>query len=87
MDLNEHLIRHPAATFFVRVDSTLMKADGVNPGDLLVVDRSVEATEGRLVVAVLNGEFTVRRFHTVDYVPDHADFQIWGVVTYVICAR
>lgn len=99
LDLNELMVQHPAATFFVRVEGESMRDAGIHTGDILVVDRSVEATNGKIVVAVINGEFTVKRF-SVDstgayLVPENPDFlkvkidensefQIWGVVMYVI---
>ncbi len=99
LDLNEHLIRHPAATFFVRVDGDSMQGAGICRGDILIVDRSLEAGDGRIVVAVVNGEFTVKRIRLQEGVvslepenpryapirisPD-SDFRVWGVVTYVI---
>jgi DNA polymerase V len=99
LDLNEHLIQHPAATFFVRVDGDSMKGAGIHKGDILIVDRALEATNGKIVVAVINGEFTVKRIRLHEgkvtlepenpqYQPIHvdpgADFRVWGVVTYVI---
>jgi len=99
LDLNHHLIQHPAATFFVRVEGDSMKGAGIHQNDILIVDRSLEATNGKIVVAVINGEFTVKRIRFKDaqivleaenpaYPPisvdRSADFQVWGVVTYVI---
>ncbi len=99
LDLNELLIEHPAATFFVRVQGTSMKDAHIHDGDVLIVDKSKEAVSGSIVVAVLNGEFTVKRIQmqgdTVFLVPENKkfapisvtremDFQVWGVVTYVI---
>ncbi len=99
LDLNEHLIRHPAATFFVRVNGDSMKGAGICPGDILIVDRSLEAESGRIIIAVINGEFTVKRLarknqdiyleaEHPNYPPIHIekdwDFQVWGVVTYII---
>lgn len=99
LDLNTHLIQHPAATFFVRVEGDSMKDAGIHPNDILVVDRALEATNGKIVVAVINGEFTVKRIRfkgpqiileaeNPSYPPilieRSADFQVWGVVTYVI---
>jgi SOS-response transcriptional repressor LexA len=57
IDLNEELIRHPAATFFVRVEGDSMRDAGIFSGDLLIVDHSLEAKENAVVVAVLDGEF------------------------------
>lgn len=99
LDLNELLIEHPAATFFVRVQGTSMKDAHIHDGDVLIVDKSKEASSGSIVVAVINGEFTVKRIQmqgdSVFLVPENKkfapiavtremDFQVWGVVTYVI---
>lgn len=101
LDLNRHLIKHPAATFFVRVSGDSMIEAGIHTGDLLVVDRSLEATDGNVIVAALDGELTVKRLSTRDktirllpenhnYQPieiqPHQSFEIWGVVTNVIHA-
>jgi len=99
LDLNELLIQHPVATFFVRVSGESMKDAGINHGDILVVDRSLEASSGRIVIAIVNGELTVKRFvqdssscqlvaANSDYPPvaitHETDFSVWGVVTSVI---
>ena len=99
LDLNEHLIKHPAATFFVKVKGDSMIKAGIHSGDILVVDRSLEPRDKKIVVAVLNGDFTVKRVRKMkdklylvsendDYAPieikDGADFEIWGVVVHVI---
>ena len=99
LDLNELLIQHPVATFFVRVAGDSMKDAGINHGDILVVDRSLEAASGKIIIAIVNGELTVKRFvqsHTScqlvaansDYPPveitEDTDFSVWGVVTSVI---
>ena len=101
LDLNRHLIKHPAATFFVRVSGDSMLEAGIHTGDLLVVDRSLEAIDGNVVVAALDGELTVKRLYRRDqtlrllpanthYQPieiqAHQSFEIWGVVTNVIHA-
>ncbi len=101
LDLNKHLVSHPAATFFVRVSGDSMVGAGIHDGDILIVDRALEAAHGRIVVAVLNSECLVKRLRksgghvfldaeNADYktirVTDHHDFSIWGVVTYVIHA-
>lgn len=99
LDLNEHLIRHPAATFFVRAVGDSMLGAGIHNGDLLVVDRALEACAGKVVMAALGGELTVKRlerkgerlflspanpdFPSFD-VTNREDFEIWGVVTHVI---
>ena len=61
IDLNEHLIRHPAATFFVRVSGDSMTGAGIHDGDLLIVDRAAEVQNGCIVVARINDEFTLKR--------------------------
>lgn len=100
LDLNELCIRHPASTFFVRVDQDAdsMTDAGIFPGDVLVVDRSLNAQHGDIVIALLDGEFTVKELqtqptvrlvaHNDNYppiIPGHeSDFEIWGVVTNAI---
>lgn len=98
LDLNEHLIRHPAATFFVRVSGKSMMGAGINDGALLIVDRAEEVREGRIVIAVVDGAHTVKRLRKKgDRLwleaanPAYPDIQvlddesrIWGVVTYAI---
>jgi DNA polymerase V len=99
LDLNDYLIRHPAATFYVRASGDSMREAGIHSGDLLIVDRAVEPTPGRVVVAVVDGEFTVKRLKKINgklcLVPDNDAFQpmllgdgegvtIWGVVTAVV---
>lgn len=61
LDLTEHLIRHPAATFIVRVEGDSMNGAGIFAGDLLVVDRSIEPLDGHVVIAQVAGELTVKR--------------------------
>ncbi|UBF24258.1 translesion error-prone DNA polymerase V autoproteolytic subunit [Kovacikia minuta CCNUW1] len=99
LDLNRHLIHHPSATFFVRVKGNSMIGAGINPGDLLIVDRALEATSGRVIIAAINGELTVKRLHreqgklylipeNPNYQPIAIDpameFEVWGVVITVI---
>lgn len=99
IDLNRHLIAHREATFFIRVAGDSMTGFGIHNGDLLVVDRSVEANDGSIVIAVLEGDFTVKQLcHTpegcllragnADY-PDirvgaEQAFNVWGVVKWSI---
>lgn len=61
LDLNEHLIKHPEATFFVRVEGSSMIGSGIHDGDLLIVDRSLEAKSGDIVLAILEGDFFIKR--------------------------
>lgn len=62
LDLNQHLIERPAATYFVRVTGESMTGAGIHPGDLLVVDRAEAVSSGRVVVAAIDGELLVKRF-------------------------
>jgi DNA polymerase V len=99
LDLNLHLIKNPAATFYVRVSGDSMIGAGIHSGDLLVVDRSLDAASGRIVIAVLNGELTVKRIsfegdrlvltaENDEYPPievtEPQELCLWGVVTSVI---
>lgn len=99
IDLNQHLVHHPDSTFLVTVKGDSMIDAGIHDGDLLVVDRALEAKLGKVVVAVVNGELTVKRLAkngtTLLLVPENpayspievseeASFFIWGVVTNVI---
>ena len=100
IDLNEELIRNKPATFFMRVGSDAMKEAGIHKGDVAIVDRSLKATNGKVVIAILNGDMLIRRFEkttkSIKLVSDSnklspihitdtcEDFAVWGVVTYVI---
>lgn len=99
LDLNQYLIRHRAATFFVRASGDSMIGAGIHSGDLLIVDRAIPAVDGSIVIAVVNGELTVKRLskkgdrlllvaENEQYAPleinEHTEFHIWGVVTNVI---
>src|SRR5713101_2801074 len=61
LDLNQHLIKHPAATFFVRVAGESMQEAGIHSGDVLIVDRALPPSDGSVVIAAVNGELTVKR--------------------------
>jgi len=97
ISLDEHLIQHRESTFFMRVAGDSMRGLGIFDGDLLVVDRALPATHGCVVIAVVDGEFTVKQLlHTPKGQvlraahPDYADmpirpeqdFAIWGVVSW-----
>lgn len=99
LDLNEQLIQHPSATFFVTASGDSMTDAGIQSGDMLIVDKSLEAKHGKIVIAAINGELTVKRLSTTggrvqllpanpSYQPiditDSHDMVIWGVVTHVI---
>lgn len=97
LDLNDLLIKRPEATFFVRVEGDSMEGAGIRSGDLLVVDRSVEARDGDVVIAALDGEMTVKRVRQREgalwlvaandaYPPQRVttELVIWGVVQHVV---
>lgn len=99
IDLNEQLIINKPATFFFRMNGEAMMGAGILPDDLLIVDRSIKASNGKTVVAVVNGELVVRRFQQsikgVTLYPENNSFKpieigeftnynAWGVVTCVI---
>ena len=99
LDLNELLIKNPSATFFVRVAGESMKDAGIYDGDILIVDRSLESRNGKIVIAVVNGELTVKRLiknngscklaaENPNYpsleITDESQCEIWGVATSVI---
>ena len=99
IDLNRDLVKHPLATFYVRVDGDSMEPR-IHSGELLVVDRMVETKDGDVVVARIGCEFTVKRLHTGDdgsirlvsenpsyepiLVSEGMDFEVWGWVMYSI---
>mgnify|MGYP001774461866 CR=1 FL=1 len=98
LDLNELCIQKPAATYFVRVQGDSMIEAGIFPGDILVVDRSLDAHHGDIIIAAFNGELTVKKLetspqmrlvpmnqhHAPIIVPEGADLEIFGVATTVI---
>lgn len=99
LDLNEHLISHPSATFFVRVSGDSMIGAGIHHNDILIVDRSLKPKNDSIIIAVLNGELTVKRLkikensyslapenpeYQVIHVNEDMEFQVWGVVTSVV---
>lgn len=99
LDLNDYLIRNPAATFFVRVTGDSMIDAGIHSGDILVVDRSLTPKDGSVVIAVIDGELTVKRIlqkkNKIYLLPENNSFkpieitsemhfEVWGVVSYVI---
>jgi DNA polymerase V len=99
LDLNEELIRNPASTCFVRVKGDSMRDAGIHTGDILVVDRSLTPTDRKIVVAMIDGEFTVKRFRATDgkvfleaanekfpriEVSGDQELVVWGVVAFVI---
>jgi len=99
LDLNSYLIQHPSATFCVRVEGDSMTGAGIQSGDVILIDRSLSPQKGNIVLAVLDGEFTVKRVDVIEdklyLIPENpslksievgeaSSFQVWGVVTFVI---
>jgi DNA polymerase V len=99
LDLNDLLVRNPAATFMARVSGDSMIGVGIHDGDILVVDRSETAVHGKIVVVALDGEMTVKRLHLKGgrcrldpenkafqpiQVGSEQDLQVWGVVVGVV---
>ena len=99
IDLNEHLISNPFSTFFLRVKGDSMINAGIKDKDLIIVDKSLIAKPGNIVIAMLDGEFTIKRLSIKNdelYLKaenhnyrdfsfkNHIDVQIWGVVIYSI---
>lgn len=99
LDINHLLIKHPSATFFVRVAGDSMIKKGIFEGDILVVDKSLEAKNNDIIIAIIDGEFTLKTFikekgkvilkpENDNYreieLTNESSFEIWGVVTSVI---
>jgi len=99
LDLNEYLIKNPTSTFFVRVQGDSMVGAGINSNDILIVDRSLEMSNGKIIIAVLYGELTVKRLRLSKNemwldadnnkfdpikVTEEMNFHVWGIATNVI---
>lgn len=98
IDLNEQLIKNKPATFFMRVNSDAMTGAGIYKGDIVVVDRSLEAKNGKIIIAVIDGEMLIRKLEINNgkkrliavttklaaIEVDETRFASWGVVTYII---
>ena len=99
IDLNQYLVKHPAATFLVRASGESMINAGIFPNDILVVDRSLKAEDGKVVIAVVDNELTVKRYRkrgkSIVLEPENEAYDpiiiseeseafVWGVVTNVI---
>ena len=99
LDLSSYLIQHPSATFCVRVEGDSMVGAGIQSGDVILIDRALTPNRGSIVLAILDGEFTVKKVDVIDdslylipetpalqpmKVGEESTFQIWGVVTFVI---
>ena len=99
LNLQEYLVQHPSATFCVRVTGDSMQNAGIFSGDVMVVDRALEPKNNTIVLAVLDGEFTVKRIQKKGrqlflkpenemfkpiQITEEMDFKVWGVVTHII---
>lgn len=99
IDLNEQLIRNKAATFFMRMSGNSMINAGIYNGDIVIVDKSLKPQNGKIVIAVIDGEMLIRRYektiNSLRLIPETAklspievnefcDFKIWGVVICII---
>ena len=99
ISLDKHLIHNPAATFMAYANGNSMVDAGIHHGDILIIDRSLNARDGDIIIAVLHGEFTVKQLSIIDntffllpknskYSPvkisDDMDFEVWGIVSYSI---
>lgn len=99
IDLNEELIRNKPATFFMRVSGNSMINASIYEGDIVIVDKSIKPQNGKIVIAVIDGEMLIRRYektlNRLRLIPEtpklspievneFTDFTIWGVVTYII---
>lgn len=102
LDLNKLLIKNPSSTFFAKVSGESMIDDGVDDGDILVIDKSITPYDGAIAVCYLDGEFTLKRVRFMDgfilLVPSNSKFKsikvdkdneflVWGVVRYIIKKR
>lgn len=99
LDLNEYIVKHPSATFFVKVHGDSMVKAGIHEEDILVVDRSLKPAENKIILAVVHGECTVKRYRHINgqpYLCPENDkykplritadmgFEVWGVVIHVL---
>lgn len=99
LNLNEKLIPRPSSTFLIKAEGDSMNGAGIYEGDLLIVDKSITAAHNQIVVAIINGEFTIKRlifrfpktilqpenpkYKSLEVTPEMG-FQVWGVVTFTI---
>lgn len=99
IDLNKYLIKNPSTTFIAFTDGSSLTGAGINDKDLLIIDKSLEPTDGKIAICVVDGEFTAKRIKVVNKeiwlmpendkfkpikIKEYNDFEIWGIVTYSI---
>ena len=99
ISIDQEVVRNEEATFYARVSGESMQGAGLDDGDLLVIDRSIEPKNGKIAVCCIDGEFTVKRLKVVEdgvfLIPENPKYQpikvteeneliVWGIVTYVV---
>ncbi|MBY8963679.1 translesion error-prone DNA polymerase V autoproteolytic subunit [Flavobacterium sp. D11R37] len=99
IDLNKYVAKHPHTTFYIKADGHSMRDAGIDDGDILVTDRSLEPANGKIAICLIDGEFTVKRLklekgelylmpENPAYPPlpvtENSQFSVWGIVTFVI---
>ena len=99
ISLDKALVKNPDTTFYAKANGQSMKGAGINDGDIMIIDRSIEPRNNKIAVCLIDGEFTVKRIKKTKeellLIPENSDFQpikiteedqlvIWGIVTYVI---
>lgn len=99
IDLNKYVVKHPSSTFYGRVQGDSMKDAGIGDGDLLVIDKGIEPSDGKIAICFIDGEFTLKRIKidkdecwlapaNENYKPikvsTENNFMIWGIVTFTI---
>ncbi len=99
LDLNRYVIKNPASTFYARISGDSMVGVGIQDGDIVVIDKSLEPANDQIAVCFIDGEFTLKRIHTENgrlflmphnpnfpsiEITEENNFQVWGIVTYII---
>ena len=99
LDLNRYVIKNPASTFYARISGDSMVGVGIQDGDIVVIDKSLEPDNEQIAVCFIDGEFTLKRIHTENgrlflmphnpnfpsiEITEENNFQVWGIVTYII---
>ena len=99
LDLNRYVIKNPASTFYARISGDSMVGVGIQDGDIVVIDKSLEPANDQIAVCFIDGEFTLKRIHTETgrlflmphnpnipsiEITEENNFQVWGIVTYII---
>ena len=100
ISLDKHLVQNPAATFMAYANGNSMVRVGIYHGDILIIDRSLNARDGDIIIALLHGEFMVKQISIIDdtlflvpknpqyssvQITSEMEFEVWGVVIFSIC--